>query len=320
MNSQPLHIARSGQPLGVFGPDQVRDGLENGQLLRSDHYYDERRTEWVPLAAWRPPPEALEFRRAEHRTDRPLPVEAGQPESTPNGGHGSRSGRGRSSRSKKDKGRRAGLGGWIACLFALGLCAGLWAWAESIRGELRGSEEKLKELNTLYDAVKREKRLLSDLTPPGRIRAVIVTMPGNAGAAVMSGATVALFKRADIIHTLASISTQTTDITQVSSREEFAQTSVAFKRSLPAPLDVTLADSAGSVEIPIPEDGDYVLFASAQRGGSDATDRYFWLVGFEAGRFPSRTILLTESNAITIGQPQFVITDIDTMSAGGKKN
>lgn len=47
-----IHLARKGSALGIFSPDEVRQGLAAGRFLPDDLAWREGLTAWTPLSAW----------------------------------------------------------------------------------------------------------------------------------------------------------------------------------------------------------------------------------------------------------------------------
>lgn len=60
---QAVAIARDGQELGSFSPDEVREGLRRGRFQPGDFYFVEGMTEWRPLAEWAVTPAGRPSRR-----------------------------------------------------------------------------------------------------------------------------------------------------------------------------------------------------------------------------------------------------------------
>lgn len=213
--------------------------------------------------------------------------------------------------SDKSRAKKRGdfaLAGWIACLFALGAIAGMWAWAENLNTQLKASDEKLRGVGEQIKALKRGMQLLTEITPRGRVRGIITYEPSSNQVAIMSGATVGLYRRADVEMALATA--------LETGGEEFNNTAERLKSTIGIPLEVGLTDSNGRIDIPVSEPGQYVLVASAAKSTSGGMDRYFWLLGFSDNSQPSNLIWLNESNAISTVKPRFTITDVQNMSAG----
>ena len=310
MKNGKITIARNGAILGEYDRDQAADMLDTGHLLRSDHYYNEVRAEWTLLSGLTsaslpsPPPilsaarvsSPLEFKPTSERSPAEYP--------------GSKSSK-RGKSSDKSRAKKRGdfaLAGWIACLFALGAIAGMWAWAENLNTQLTASDEKLRGLGEKIEVLKREKQLLTEITPRGRVRGIITYEPSSNQVAIMNGATVGLYRRADVEKALA---TATEPV-----GESFDNTVERLKSAIGPPLEVSLTDSNGRIDIAVAEPGQYVLVASAAKSTSGGVDRYFWLIGFSDTSQPSNLILLNESNSLSAAKPRFAITDVQSMSAG----
>ena len=317
MKDGKVHLARNGAILGVFDQDKIEDMLDTGHLLPTDHFYDEEKTAWVLLSARipggvHPPAGTSAPAQLPPQSSPPREFRAGteRPEADPEK-KSSQPGRGGSKSRHKNKAESALLG-WIACLFALGAAAGLWAWAEYLNDQLKTSEEKVKTLRQTVEGLNRERQLLTEITPSGRIRGIITYEPVAKQVAIMSGATVGLYRRGDVEKALEKITPEG----GITSNETFSDAAERLKNAISSPLEISLTDSNGRVDLPVPEPGDYVLVASAAKSGSAGMERYFWLIGFAATDQPSSLILLNESNGISSRKPRFAITDVQGMSTG----
>ncbi len=295
-----VHVARNGAVLGAYELNKIGDLLDSGQLLPTDHYFDNARQEWVPLseviAAEAP---ATEFKQAEPRPERE---------------GSSRRGRGGPKSRPKVKGAGA-LAGWVACLFALGIAAGIWAWATSLGDQLTAADEKVVTLTEQVEGLKKENQLLNEVTPPGRVRGIITYEPAANQVAIMSGATVGLYKRADVEAALTKVRAQTGEA--ISNPETFDSAINLLKSSISTPIEITLTDSNGRLDMVVPSPGDYVLVASAAKTSGNTTERYFWLMGFQSKDEPSGLVLMNEKNAISLQKNQLEITDLAGFRSGG---
>ncbi|HRJ72091.1 MAG TPA: hypothetical protein PLS03_07685 [Terrimicrobiaceae bacterium] len=288
--SEKIHVARNGAILGAYDSDKIADLLENGQLLRTDHFFRPATSEWILLAEFEAPTPNLVFRPAE-------------PENPDRPGKSRRGGKGRSKKSAESS-----LFGWVACLFALGAAAGIWAWAEYLNEQLKSSDEKVKSLTVQLENLRKEVQMMNEITPPGRVRGIITYEPSANQVAIMSGATVGLYHRGDVEAAIAK--TQTEGGGTIISTEDFDQAIGRLKASIASPIEITLTDSNGRIDLAVPQPGEYVLVASAAKTSSVGTERYFWLVGFQANGQPSGLILLNERNAISQRKPSLKITDV----------
>jgi hypothetical protein len=297
-----VHVSRNGSLLGVYDLDQLGDMLERGQLNASDQFYDEASETWVPLSEWKPKQPLTKFRQASEQFS---------PEET--GKSGQRRRGGKSSRSKKRESQGA-IFGWIACLFALVVAAGIFGYAATLQGRVKDAEKEILDLNALVDKLKREHQTLTEITPAGRVRAIITYEPSPNQVAIMSGATVGLYRRQDVESALVALSGQTKEFT--SNAEAFEKGVEALKTSIPSPIEVTLTDSNGRVDLPVKEPGDYVLVASAGKSTPVGLERYLWLVGFRANALPSGLILMNEKNATSLRTPAFSIVEMPSMVSG----
>lgn len=303
-----VHVARNGAVLGSYDIGKIGDLLDNGQLQPSDHYFDTTRQEWVGLSELAEEEEpAQEFKQAEPRVERE--------------GSSRRGGKGNGSRSRgKSKGggkgaEGGGLVGWIACLFALGVAAGIWAWAANLNDQVKASDEKITSLNQQIETLKKENQMLNEITPPGRVRGVITYQPAPNQVAIMSGATVGLYKREDVEAALQAVSNQTGDA--AIGDEAFNTAIDLLKSKISSPLEITLTDSNGRLDLQTPGPGEYVLVASAAKTSGSNTEKYFWLMGFRTGEQPSGLILMNEKNSISSSKGQLRITELPGFQTGG---
>jgi len=307
VNNDKVNVARNGSILGIYDLDKLADMLETGRFLPTDHYYDDSREAWIPLSSLAestPGPSSREFKQVKVKS-----------ESDSSSKESSRSGSGRRSSRAQAKAKKRGenaLGGWIACLFALGAAAGLWAYAQHLSDQLTTANDKLKDANHTVESLRRENQLLTEVTPAGRIRGIITYEPTANQVAIMSGATVGLYQRSDVEKALAGVSPSNNAI----GAEGFESAIERLKAAISSPLEISLTDSNGRLDMTVPKPGNYVLVASAAKSTAAGTERYFWLIGFTASDQPSGLVLLNESNAISTRKPRFVITDVRSIAAG----
>ena len=306
-----VHVARNGQIIGSYEYENLGDLIESGSLQATDHYFDERQSQWVLLSAWTPvpslpnlpPPPSLEPESDEddepqQKYRRQLPP-------------------GRARKTGKKPSLKKGkesliLAGWVACLFALGIAAGLWAWSVSLRDQLASNEEKIRNLETTVDALRKQNDLMSEITPAGHVRGIITYETTSNQIAIMSGATVGLYKRADVETALSRTKALPGTI---GNSEDFDQAIEKLKAVINSPVEITLTDSRGRLDVNVPGSGDYVLVASAAKTNSNGgTDRYLWLIGFRDQQQPSSLILLNEKNAISLRNPQFSISTLQPLA------
>lgn len=287
------HVARGSSMVGIYDGDQILDLLDTGQLLPSDQYYDEKSATWIPLAALNSEPET---------PPEPEPSAAAPDPSSSKASAGSRRGN-RGSKSRKKDG--PALGGWIVCLFALGAAAGLWAWNQNLNTSLTAATEKVREQTTLIDYLKSQIELLSELTPPGRVRAIITYAPTPENIAIVSGATIELYRRSDVDAAL-----EKANLGLFTSEEELFAAIKRIQAALPPPLEVAVTKSNGRVDIPLPEPGPYVLLSTTAKATSSEVIRFFWLIGFQSNDQPSKIILLNESNAISRFKANVAVTEV----------
>ena len=293
--SDTIHVARNGALLGAYESEKIADMLESGQLLKTDHFYQAGTSEWIPLSEFKPPTASLAFRTAE-------------PESAARAAERAERSARRGGKGRSKKGAESSLFGWIACLFALGAAAGIWAWAEYLNEQLKSSDEKVKSLTVQLENARRENQMMNEITPPGRVRGIITYEPSSNQVAIMSGATVGLYRREDVESAITKAGIDVGGA--VISSEDFDQSVARLKSSIASPIEITLTDSNGRIDLAVPKPGDYVLVASAAKTSGAGTERFFWLLGFQASAQPSGLILLNERNAISQRKPALKITDV----------
>jgi hypothetical protein len=298
---EKVHVSRNGSLLGVYDTEQLGDMLERGQLNSSDQFYDEASASWTPLSEWKTEEQPAKFKQASEKP-------ASEDESKGGRRRGSKSAR------AKKKGSQTAIFGWIACLFALVLAAGIYAYASTLQAELDIAKKEIVYLNSINENLKRENQLMTEITPAGRVRAIITYEPAPNQVAIMSGATVGLYRREDVEKALATLAGQPSDIT--SSAEAFEKGVQALKSAIPSPIEVTLTDSNGRVDLPVREPGEYVLVASAGKSTPLGLERFLWLIGFQSKAQPSSLILLNEKNATSLRKPAFQIVDLPGMATG----
>lgn len=296
-----VHVSRKGALLGAYEFDQLGDMMERGQLQKTDHFYDEATTSWIPLSEWKEPGGAATSGSFKTADQAPLSEDA-------------KSGRRRGSRSARAKkeASQSAMIGWIAALFALVVAGGIVAYALTIQGSLKLAEGRIKDLEARNESLRKENQLMAEVTPSGRVRAIITYEPSPEQVAIMSGATVGLYKRSDVEAALTKAGLG--DL--AASNEAFDQGIESLKSAISSPIQVTLTDSNGRVDLTVPEPGDYVLVASAGKSTPTGTERYLWLMGFSAQGQPSSMILMNENNAFSVRKPNFSIVNIPSMQAG----
>lgn len=294
-------VARKGKALGNYDAEQIRDLLAARELQLNDHYYEEDSGTWHPLSEWKesqssaPPPEA----KAIPNQNKKFSAKKNE-SSTPPGEH--RSGRGKG----ESRGAQGpALGGWIACLFALGAAAGLWTWSQSLNDTVRLSSEKIREQAAQIDHLNNQISLLSELTPPGRVRAIITYEPDSQNVAVVSGVRVELFRRADVAAALASMGDAIAN-----SPQELHNDFTEFKKKMPSAMEIGITQSNGRIDMAVPDPGEYVLLASAAKAGpAGQVNMLYWILGFQSNNQASELILMSEKIAITMNDPDLRISD-----------
>jgi hypothetical protein len=305
----PLHVARNGQVIGQYRADQISDLLESGGVLLEDHIYDPGKSEWVEVKGWLKTQVPLE-KEEDEEASTDDETESGEASASERPARASRRSRGSSSassrrgKSRKRNPAESALPGWVACLFAVGAAAGIWAWAQSLREELRISEERAQSLSETVTTLQRQNELLLEMSPPGHVRGILTQEPMPGKIAIISGATIGLIKRSDVEEALKKVADTPPPVTD----EEFAALVAAVQSSLPSPIQISLTDSSGRFDLPVEDKGDYVIVSNAVKQSSSGPERLFWLVSFESTDDPSPVMLLNERNAISLRKPEFNVS------------
>ncbi len=324
--SSGVHVSRNGALLGHFPKDQIQSRLEAGVLLPTDHYFDETSRNWQTLAEWKrnvpfgsappvPPPPASPAHPASARTE-PTTTADSEVEEQPEWAE-DRAARKASEKRRRssggDRSRRkprkknpieAALPGWIACLFAIGAAAALWAWAQNLRDQLVVNERKVTELNESVASLQRQNNILLEMSPAGVVRGVLTSEPSPGKLAVMSGVTVGALRISDVRPALMDVANASTPATE----EELAALVTKLQSSLPPALAVTLTDSSGRFELPLPEPGTYAIVSTAFKQSPGGVERLLWLIEFEGRDEPTPVLSLNEQNAISLRRPDLKLS------------
>jgi hypothetical protein len=314
--SSGVHVSRNGALLGHFPKDQVQSRLDSGALLPTDHFFDETTRNWQTLSEWKrsvpftgnppvPPAPKPGGQQGEAPSD-PAEIEE-QPEWAENRAARKASEKRRRS-SSGDRSRRkprkknpieAALPGWIACLFAIAVAAALWAWAQSLSAQLEVNERKVTEMNEMVTSLQRQNSILLEMSPTGVVRGVLTSEPSPGKLAVMSGVTVGALRVSDVRPALMNMANAQTPATE----EELAALVTKLQSSLPPAIAVTLTDSSGRFELPLPEPGTYALVSTAFKQSPAGVERLLWLIEFEGRDEPTPVLSLNEQNAISLRNP-----------------
>lgn len=311
MKNTTLNIARDGQVLGPIEAGKLPDYLESGYILKTDHYYDEASEEWVPVTQWKPTVSTA-FRPPDSKESAPstspqaeIPTSSGSSRQR----HRSSSSSSPSRSKKASKQTLTNLSGWIACLFALVVGAGIWAWAQSVNDRLRISQTEGMALNTQISLLKKENQALTEIAPPKHIRGVLAYQMSPEQVGISSGVTVALYPREVIEKSLA-------DLSQNIDGKGFQEILESWRTVLPPPAMVTMTDANGRFDLSPPDEKEYVIVTSASRRVGEGSDQSVWLAGVRSSDNPTPLILLNEKNAISPSSPKFNIWNFQTFSSG----
>jgi len=290
-----VHLARNGQILGDYEAEKIGDLLEMGRLMPTDHFYDAKARVWRLVSEWK----IEDFRSVE---------EEDIPETTADSPERPHGGRRKKGRSKSKKGDKTAIFALITCLLAFGVAAGIWAWALGLQQKLAAATDQIRFLNEKLDSINKEKQLLSEIAPSGQVRGIFTYEPSYNQAAIISGATVGLYRRADVEAAIAKIASE-----QPLNAGNFDDAIEKLKTAISAPLKISLSDSNGRFNLDVPEPGDYVLVASAGKKVGDVVQRYVWLQGFRSENQPSSLILLNDKNALSSSRPRLAISTMPSL-------
>ncbi len=241
----------------------------------------------APLSEWKEPVQAEDFQE-----EGKLPPPAAE---------GSRSGRRRSKKGGKKKQAKAALAGWIACLFLLGIAAGIWSWAEHLRDRLKLAETEVGELRNSIVNLQKVANSQYEMVPPGEVRGIVTYEPAPRQLAVMSGATVGIFPR-EVIEKALRDTFGTTEFE--GTEKDFDQSLDKWRAALPSPAEVTLTDANGRFTLPATTPGEYVVVANASRPSPTGIQRTTWIIGVVSDDQPSRLILLSDRNSASAKNPK----------------
>lgn len=312
MKKITLHIARDGQVLGTVEGEKITDYLDSGYLLKSDYYFDEAADEWLPITQYKTPAPTLsaapDTRPASTRSE----GSSGSVAPDLPGSSGKGAPRGGRSRKRDQKQTLASVAGWVACLFALVLGAGIWAWSQTIADRLALYEGDNQTLKVQIERLKRDNQALTEITPPMHVRGVVAYQMSSDQVGISSGITVAVYPR-DVIEKSLS------QIMQSGYGDGFQGQIEGWRTLLPSPSQVTMTDANGRFDVTLPDTKPYVLVTSSNRQTGSGSSVSVWLIGVTATEDPTPLMLLNERNAITAEEPQLTIKEVTPFVPGGRK-
>lgn len=316
VNPHLISVARDGVALGEFSPEQIHSRLRIGVLLPGDHFFDSGERSWRQLSEWASLRAATEEAEPEAASPEAVVPPAGgsalpeeEDETRKEGGtweEREARQRKRSSRGKPPGRRKrqkhpasAALPGWIACLFAVGAAVALYVWAQEQHDIVKIKDAKLLEVGEQLEALKRKVAILDEMSPAGILRGVLVTESAPGKLAFLSGVTVSILRTEDARPAILRMANEPAAVTE----GELAAQVTQIQALLPSPLAVTVSDSNGRFELPLPEPGNYVIFSTFFLQASTGRARLVWLVEIENTGEPTQMLSLSEKNAITVANP-----------------
>ncbi len=310
-------VTRDGVPLGEFRSDQISARLDSGLLVPTDHFYDAARKAWRPLSELEthgrvaagsgvgsePPAPSTPASTSGDAPQVSASEEEGRTwEERERRGRRRRRSSSSGDPSKKKRHRNPAeraLPGWIACLFAIGVAAGLWAWAQSLRDSLKVQEAKVTELTSQVTALNQQISVLQEMAPPGIVRGIITTEPTPGKLAILSGVTVGILRAADVRTALLRMANSPT----ANSEGEFGARVTELQSNLPSAEAITLTDSGGRFELAVSDPGNYAIVATAFKQSPGGPERLLWLIEVTNADEPSPVISLSEKNAVSLRNP-----------------
>jgi len=312
--SHELHVSRGGSPLGLYRKDQIGTHLSAGTLRPDDLYFDEATRAWIPLGQF---PALAPTAPAVHAQAAPLPPQTADEPADDSSDEAEERPSGRRRRRSSSGGRKIGAGqkrkrhpaegalpGWIACLFAIGAAAGIWAWAQNLSDQLSVSQNKVKALTESVESLRKQNAILLEMAPPNTIRGVMTLEPADGKLAVLSGVSISLYRADDVRRAMLRVVDAPVPVTE----EEFAAQITAIQSALPPALAVTLSDSSGRFELPVPQPGEYAILSTAFGQSAGANQRFMWSLSTDSTGEPSPVLSLSEKNSISLRDPKFRLT------------
>ena len=89
------------------------------------------------------------------------------------------------------------------------------------------------------------------------------------------------------------------------SRQKYLYSAAPYLAALPAAVETAKTDADGRFQLSIPDEGDYVLVATASRVILDITERYYWMVKLDSR---ASKVALSNDNLTTSGGSESIIT------------
>lgn len=279
MKRRIVHVARDGQVIGQYPPDQIAPLVEAGTLRSGDFAYSESLQQWTPIEEFLKKAGTGEFSRLKPAAGSLPPKRTG------------------SSRRSSRRSRPASMiGGWIAFLLALAALAGSGFWIAALYGELRSKGSEIEQLKSQLSVKEKEnQRLLfvaREIAEPGTVRGSFILRESGKRVAV-PGVEVSLYARQTVEDHL---------------DRRFAAASVPPNTSVPAtnfllenipnPIARTSTDARGRFEFQVPEPGEYVLVATCNTAGTGDPSLRLWFVSFDSRDSLNTLVEINESNAV----------------------
>jgi len=342
MFATSYHIVRNGQPLGQFALDEIESKLQDGTLVLDDRVFLDTERKWVSLNEWRShateEEKEEEADATENTSSIPLPISTKDgkpltvhtdfgtprsPKSTdrkhsikklPERRHklsgddfiddyGKLSPQESNYKKRRKKARfQRSLYGYIAAAIAILIAMACFYWGNGYRKREGALNKEIASLKAQTKLLAEQNRSLLLPVPAGQIAGAVGIEDLSNQFAPLAGATVTLYRRADIEKFIESHPQLNRPNV---AKEELGNIITTFQIFMPRPVAATLTNSDGTFHFAVSDPGDYALFICANK--TVEGEQVVWLQGVRTGS-PSQRILLTDREAITAERFHFQIT------------
>ena len=289
MSKRLVHVARDGKVLGQYPVEQLALLARSGEFFDTDLCYSEARAEWTPLPEFLKKIEAPKY-------------SMGRPDDGKKRGY-----TGRNQRSKRNI--AAVLSGWIAFLLALSALVGSGFWIAGLYSEIGQKSDQIEEMEKkLGQKEKENQRLLfvsREVAESGIVRGSVILRNETGKRVAMPGVQILLFPRKAIENHLAAKAADVLRIPAGTSMDgnEF------FTAGLPPAAASTTTDASGRFEFPVPEPGEYVVFARMNIVVQGAQAARIWFVSFNSQDPMNTLVQINETNCVQQFVPSLMIVE-----------
>ena len=290
MSKRLVHVARDGNVIGQYPVEQLASLAESGHILDTDLCYSAARPEWTPMPEFLKKTEMLNF-------------SLGRPDDGERGGY-TASGRHHSKRNIT-----AILSGWVAFLLALSVLVGSGFWIEGLYSEIGRKSDQIEEMEKkLAGKEKENQRLLfvsRELAEPGIVRGSVILRNETGKRVAMPGVQILIFPRKIIENHLAA---RAADVLRIPAGTTMDGNDF-FTAGLPLATASTTSDASGRFEFPVPEPGEYVLYAHMNIFAQGAQAPRIWFVGFNSQDPLNTLVQINETNCVQQFVPSLMIVE-----------